>query len=279
MRRTTRRRKANPPQFKPLTELRAGDPFNPLQTFTRSSLIEALGAYPKLSASAKWVWWVLADQCAFRNTARNSQRTLARLAGVSMDQVHRHLARLVKRKLVAVGRDLGRVNRTWCLLHPLFANCSLLPSCKNAVGGTAHLPGVLPHIVSTHSSSLGSSLTGGSVSQHKATSYGGSVAANGSNHPRKPSSENGNGAVPITGTESPFPLKWDHRFPKNQFTPKQMELRTSMVMPLAEQAAHYRKHLNNPDHTIAYTARRELTRCLAQLSQYGIFIPNDSSKL
>jgi hypothetical protein len=286
-----RRRHPHLPDFRALSELAPFDPINPMRQFGSGQVIREIAAVKKMGPGQKLVFLLLADQCFNKGYDWHSQRELAAMCGMSARQFRRHLARLRKLRFVHVAPEIGKQDTTWCLYHPVFANCSPLPQDRSVLGVRSEVTEGVGQNWPTHEFSMNSSMTSDSATRLKATSGRGPVEQNGRRFgedpqprgstppdfryrrvrkPEPPSderSENTRSGDADRG-ESLVVVK-DAKAFWYSLEPVAKQHRFEQAARVADRIQHFRKYLKDPHADIARQAQHEITGALAELRGLG----------
>ena len=262
-----------------------------MRVFGSGQVIRAIAAAPKLGPGQKLVFLLLADQCFNKGYDWHTQRELAVFCGMSARQFRRHLARLRKLRFVHVAPEIGKQDTTWCLYHPVFANCSPLPQDRSVLGGRSEVSDGVGQNWPTHEFNMNSGMTSDSATRLNATSSRVPLAPN-----RRIDGEN------ARARKTPAPHFRERVDRPLSDPPETVELSTpngdpvrgeSLVVvrearafwyalePVAkrnrfEQAhrvydriQHFRSYLKDPHAEICRQAKHEITRALDELRGLG----------
>lgn len=235
----------------------------------------AIMSWPHLHPGAKLVWLILADEVYSSNFDRKSQASLARLAGLSLRQFRRHLAALVKAKLVGFRPDLGRQNYTWLLYADLFASCSPRTPVNSVLGGRTEMTGGVGHKRPTQRNYQ-------RTYQRNGAPFGRSDPTGSqepSNGRRKdtafpqsfPQSENGAEKIPpgtLRVTRQAYPFF-------TTLNKHEQRARYADAQRCVDQIRHLEEAERDPDPKIQRAAAGELKAWRAQLSTLGFYITPD----
>jgi hypothetical protein len=295
-----RRRHPHLPDFRALSELAPFDPINPMRQFGSGQVIREIAAVKKMGPGQKLVFLLLADQCFNKGYDWHSQRELAAMCGMSARQFRRHLARLRKLRFVHVAPEIGKQDTTWCLYHPVFANCSLLPQVNSVLGGRSEVSDGVGQNWPTHEFSMNSSMTSDGATRLKATSGRGPVEQNGRRfgedaEPREspapdyryrvvrplpeppfertdnpPSSDAGNGESLVVVREA--------RAFWYALEPGAKRNRYAQAVNVADRIQHFRNYLKDPHAEIARQAQHEISRALDELRGLGFSLHSNGGK-
>lgn len=286
-----RRRHPRVPEFPPLERLVPGSPFNPNALYEGYSVRQAIGKFPKLSAAAKFVYVILADQVYTADYDWHTELNLAGLCGLSRRQFQRHLRALKKAHLVKVATNLGRSNYIWLLYHPAFALCSPLTPVISDVGGTTEASQGVRHIRRTQRNIQRNYQRSSGVTRLNATSSSVPLPSDGRREseaptPGKPwpaTSENGEivnqhspppalddyPQAPHAGPSESLCLKPDARSFWYSFSPIEKRNRLERASSVHERVIYFRQFLQDPHAEIQRQARLEIQRGLAELGSMG----------
>ena len=260
------------PHCAAIDQLAPGVAWNPYNLFEGWSVRHAITSAKKLRPGAKLVWLILADEVYASGYDRKTQTSLAWLAGLSVDQLQRHLKRLVKAKLVHVEYSLGAQNFHWLLYSDLFANCSPLPPRNNAVAPPAEVRQGVPQKRGTQRNYQRNFQRSNGVDVNKATSYRGSPDANGRKHGEDEDAENTDAQAPITNRALTLAVKPEASAFWYGLSAHAKRNRQAQAASEREQIDHYSQYLKHPDPKIAHQARHEVNRHMAALSQLGFYL-------
>lgn len=295
-----RRRHPHLPDFRPVAELAPFDPVNPVRAFGSGQVIRAIAAAPKLGPGQKLVLIVLADQCFNKGYDWHMQRELAAMCGISSRQFRRHLARLRKLRFVHVAPELGKQDTTWCLYHPVFANCSPLPPDRSVLGGRTEVSEGVGQKRPPHEFNMNSIMNREGATRLKATSSSVPVEPNGrmegenpepAETPARdfreridrsldaPTDEGVSKSPPRSddGAESLVVAK-DARAFWYALEPGAKRNRLDQATRVHDRIRYFRNYLQDPHADIQRQAKHEITRALAELRGYGFTLHTTGAK-
>ncbi len=243
---------------------------NPYRLFVMVAVRAAVLAFRKMSPGAKLLWLYLADTSYIKGFDWHSQANMAIALGISHRQLKRHLARLVKLKLVHIHHHEGKQNRTWLLYHPLFASCSPMGGDTSGLAAGSDMSQALGQIWPTQRIVRRKEDQTRSGDASRVPTSGGAVARNGQKT-RPPESPNGSSnQVPITDRLS-TPQVFLNQLPGwYSLNETERRNRADGIYRLVAEITHYQKYLDDEDASIGRQARIEVAARMRELEKSGV---------